>query len=399
MIDVLRRHFNSKQIKMTESIYTKPKVCKSDKGWYVWFRYNKKLCRYKKGINRYKNLSERQLEANALCKALLRRLQNGWNPFIPDIASFQNSMTLPEALMFCLEKKKEKISPKSYSGYKGTVKFINTAIVSLQLNYISIHDVKRVHIRHIINKAKSIYNWSNKARNKNLNYLKAILSELIDWDIIENNPAHKIKDLVVEENNANITATPEEQKIIRNHLECNHFNFFIYVITIFHTGIRTWEACNIQIKNINFSTSEITLPAAITKTRKERTVPVNKHLMEHLLNIGSNHANQEYYLFGSFPYNHKHREKKGLDFTPGPNRLKRDTPNRRWKRIVKDGLGINVNLYAMKHGGADAKILAGIDLDSLRELYGHQSKLMTERYAKKVKEVYRKDIMDNSPEF
>jgi hypothetical protein len=35
-------------------------------------------------------------------------------------------------------------------------------------------------------------------------------------------------------------------------------------------------------------------------------------------------------------------------------------------------------------------------MDSLRELYGHSSKLMTEKYAKIIKEVYRKDIMDNS---
>ena len=44
------------------------------------------------------------------------------------------------------------------------------------------------------------------------------------------------------------------------------------------------------------------------------------------------------------------------------------------------------------------KILAGLELDSLRELYGHTSKLMTEKYAKVVKEVYRKNILENLPE-
>jgi hypothetical protein len=50
----------------------------------------------------------------------------------------------------------------------------------------------------------------------------------------------------------------------------------------------------------------------------------------------------------------------------------------------------------MLNYGADKKILAGMSMDSLRELYGHSSKLMTEKYAKTIKEVYRKDIMDNS---
>ena len=49
--------------------------------------------------------------------------------------------------------------------------------------------------------------------------------------------------------------------------------------------------------------------------------------------------------------------------------------------------------------GANKKILAGIELDTLRELYGHTSKLMTLRYAKIVKEVYRKQIIENSPDF
>ena len=56
-----------------------------------------------------------------------------------------------------------------------------------------------------------------------------------------------------------------------------------------------------------------------------------------------------------------------------------------------------MNMYALKHLGANRKILAGLELDSLRELYGHTSKLMTEKYAKVVKEVHRKNILENSP--
>jgi ketol-acid reductoisomerase len=65
----------------------------------------------------------------------------------------------------------------------------------------------------------------------------------------------------------------------------------------------------------------------------------------------------------------------------------------------KEGLNINVNLYSMKHLGANKKILAGMELDTLRELYGHSSKMMTLTYAKNVKEIYRNQIMENSPDF
>lgn len=54
-----------------------------------------------------------------------------------------------------------------------------------------------------------------------------------------------------------------------------------------------------------------------------------------------------------------------------------------------------MNIYALKHHRANIKKLASLEFDSLRELHGHASKLMTEKYAKVVKEVYRKNILEN----
>ena len=69
---------------MKKSIYSKPKVCKSPKGWYVFFRYDGHLKRYKFGINHIKDLVEREKEANALCRAIDIKLKQGWNPLIPE---------------------------------------------------------------------------------------------------------------------------------------------------------------------------------------------------------------------------------------------------------------------------------------------------------------------------
>ena len=119
--------------------------------------------------------------------------------------------------------------------------------------------------------------------------------------------------------------------------------------------------------------------------------------------IGMDKMPKDYYLFGSLKSQGKGRKSKENkllpDFLPSKFPTIRRTASMRWKKIVKEELGIKMNLYAMKHYGADKKILAGMSMDSLRELYGHSSYLMTEKYAKIIKEVYRKDIMENSPEF
>jgi integrase len=119
--------------------------------------------------------------------------------------------------------------------------------------------------------------------------------------------------------------------------------------------------------------------------------------MEYYKKMNFQNLPKDYYLFGSNREPGKGNIGKHKDFIVAPTKLKRDTATKRWERIVKKGLGIQMNMYAMKHLGANRKILAGLELDSLRELYGHTSKLMTEKYAKVVKEVHRKNILENSP--
>lgn len=376
--------------------YSIPKITKS-KYWYVHFRYNGKQFRYKYGLNLIEDPKEKEKEANLLRDALHLKLKGGWNPQIPDIVATQSDLSFISALDFAIEKKTPNIGSKTLSGYNGTIKFIKDATKKVGLEHLQIVDCKRVHIKLIIEKAKEERDWTNNAYNKHLNHLKAILSELIQWDIIETNPAHKINNLTVSESDANTPACVEDIEKIKQELESNHYNFWVFCLTIFHTGIRPEEILKITLEMVDLPNSEIVLPAGITKTNKKRIVPINQHLMEYYLKMNFQNLPKDYFLFGSNREPGKGNIGKHNDFIAAPTKLKRDTATKRWERIVKKGLGIQMNMYAMKHLGANRKILAGLELDSLRELYGHTSKLMTEKYAKVVKEVHRKNILENSP--
>lgn len=388
---------------MIKSNFTKPKVVKYDdlnKSWFVYFRYNGKKIHFKKGINYIKNYNKRLSEANDLRDALYDKLKKGWNPLIPDEFDTSSEMNLIEALDFALEKKKDTLAPKTYLGYRGSIEFVKTAIVALNLSYIPVADTKRVHVKTILEKIKLQRKASNNSYNKYLDHFRAVLSELIQWDIIPINPANNIKNLPVAESRANIPATPQQHKIIKEHLQSLHSDFYNFIVTIFHTGIRPEEILKIQLSMIDMHRFHIVLPPEITKTNKERIVPINKHLFEVYKSMEFDNLPKDFYLFGSYRESGKGNVGPKLDFIPGPTKMKRDTATRRWEAIVKKGLGYkDVNMYSNKHAGANAKILAGMDLDALRELYGHTSKLMTTKYATVVKEVYRKQIMENSPDF
>jgi len=386
-------------------LYNTPKLIKPKNpslGWYVYFMYNKVPFRKRFDCNRIKDLEEREYEFNQCIKLLTAQLKSGWDPTASIVQTELSNKTLNEALTFALEKKKPNVSSKTYTGYLGTVNFVITSAKLLSLDTIKVVDLRRVHVKLIFEKLVELRGWSNKAYNKNLNYLKAILSELVQWDIIENNPAFKIAALPEDESFVNTPASMSDMKKIKEELETNHVSFYIFVITIFHTGIRPQELLNLTLGMVNLKKSEITLPATITKTRKQRIVPINNYLIEFYKGLDFGSLSKDYYLFGSFKepaVGNRGGNQTLPDFIPGPTKISRDTATRRWEKIVKTGLKIDMNLYAMKHYGADQKILSGISLDTLRELYGHKSILMTEKYAKIVKEVYRRQIIDQSPDF
>ena len=385
-----------------KSIYTIPKLVKYDdlsKPWFVFFRYSGKLFRYKYGINYITNLKKREAEANIICDALLQKLKEGWNPNIPDVVNNFSSLTFSEALDFAIEKKTPNLGSKTLCDYKSTVKFIKEALKATNMTKLLVADTKRIHIKLIIEKTKEQRKWSNKSFNKNLGYLKAILSELMQWDIIENNPAHGIKSLKVGEITAFTPATDEEVKLIKEKILAEFPSFYVYIISIFHTGIRPEELLHIKLKMIDLKKSQIILPPEITKTDIERIVPLNPFLKNYFEEMKLSDYPDEYFVFGSKREFTNRGLKKDLDFIPGPRRLNRDCASKLWRKLIIDGLKINVNMYSLKHLGANKKILAGVELDALRELYGHTSKMMTLRYAKVVKEVNRNQIMEKSPDF
>ncbi|RUT68704.1 hypothetical protein D0817_20300 [Flavobacterium cupreum] len=383
-----------------KSIYTIPKVVKYDdlsKSWFIYFRYDKKLFRFKYGINYINNYKKREAESNILRDALHQKLKEGWNPLLPELIIDDPKLTFIESLDFAIEKKKPNIGPKTLSGYSGTIKFMKDSSEALSLNNLLICDTKRAHIKLMMEKAAEQRKWTNNAYNKHLNHLKAILSELIQWDIIQTNPAHKINNLAVAESRANIPASDNDFFKIKTEMQNNHRNFWNFCSTIFYTGIRPEEILKITLGMVDLNNAKITLPPEITKTNRERVVPINQHLIEIFKSMNFINLPDTYYLFGSFRQKGKGNVGAKLDFIPGSTKLKRDTATKRWERIVKIGLGINMNLYAMKKHGANKMILAGVSIDALKDLFGHTSQVTTQIYITDLKEINRKNILENSP--
>jgi integrase len=242
----------------------------------------------------------------------------------------------------------------------------------------------------LTNQIKKERDWSNKAVNKNVGYFAGILKILKDWEIIPHNPAHDIAKLPEAESEKYTPYTSKDKKDIKDALLPDHFRFYVLFMIVYHTGIRPKEVLALKVSDINLTNNEIKIVPDLkegnSKTKSIRHVPINPHLKELLLQLGLDQYHGNNYVFGS-PYsngqNHLtgHKRQLGMShpdyFKPSPNRIPRNNITRLWKELIWEGARVHKYLYAAKHTGGDDKILAGVDLDALRDLYGHSSKQMT----------------------
>lgn len=378
---------------------TRPVVCliDADKSIYEVFfivydhagkRYRK---RFKQGINSLP-INEREIQAKATADVLWEALQRGWNPLIEKYPNFNKTaevlkLNFGDALDYALKLKIPHLSKYSVPDYRGTVRFMKKAAQRDGLLTKNIDQFERRDIRMIIATAKEQNSWSNNARNKYLTLFKSLLSVLDDQEMIKFNPAYKIKNEPTNEGLGYKRLVDDQKEQIATQLIRSVPCYFEYLMFIYQAGIRRTELLQVRISDINLRDRCITIRGGVAKANRARRIPITDDMMDILMRREVNLLPHHWYLFSN------------KDFAPGEMPYHPNTPTSWWRKLVIDGMGIDCKMYSLKHKGADDKIIAGLDIDVLRTLYGHRSRQMTEIYAKEVKNKYAQQIIEHAPAF
>jgi len=379
--------------------YTQPKLSQAERGWYIHFRYDGKQYRFTESINKIKDLKERAYEYEKLRIVILERLKSGWNPSINIILEQQSSYNLIEGIDLALKKKQSLVNFRSYQEYRGSIRKIKVCILDLKIDHLKINELEKLHVRAILNKAADKYSLTANSYNTLINHFKSVLSTLIDDDIISINPVIGLKKRKHIKAEAHVPASFLNIEKIKKELKENYSNFYVFAMSIFHTGIRPEELLRVRLSMVDLELFEIRLTNDITKNGKPRTVPINNYLLPFFVAMNFSDLPKDYFLFGSDKEKFKHNKNANRDYIPAPSKIRREYASILWREVVKDKLGINMTLYALKKHGANAKILAGVSIGALKDLFGHSSELTTAIYITKLKEINRKEILDKSPDF
>jgi integrase len=135
------------------------------------------------------------------------------------------------------------------------------------------------------------------------------------------------------------------------------------VLLSLNTGLRRGELFDLAWRNIDFKTRVLTVVGTSAKSGRTRHIPLNDESHETLRGWKAQADATDGLVFPS---------ESGEPF---------DNVNKSWAGVLREAKITNFRWHDMRHHFASRLAMAGVDLNTIRELLGHSELTMTLRYA------------------
>jgi|Deesub1362B_J571_1020462.scaffolds.fasta_scaffold02189_11 excisionase family DNA binding protein len=306
--------------------------------WYMDFYYQGKRIRK---VCKYALTKEQALEALRMEIVNLHKKQLGLEE--------RKRITFKEFSKLYMENY-SKPNKKSWRGDYYTLRHFVKNFGSYYLDEITPLEIEEF-------RAKRLKKVKKSTTNRDLALLKRMFNLAIEWGYCEKNPVKKVKLFPERENlKERILTEEEELRLLANSAE--HLRPIL--ITALNTGMRLGEILNLKWEDVNFKERIIVLRE--TKSKKQRIIPINEILSEELLRLKLRNGKSSYVFIN--PENGK--------------------PLRSVKRAFKGAVrraGIEaLRFHDLRHTFATRLVQKGVDVETVKELLGHHSIRITQRY-------------------
>ena len=190
--------------------------------------------------------------------------------------------------------------------------------------------------------------------NRELACLKCMFRLAIDWEYAKENPVKKIK--FEKENNSRTRFLEKEE--LKKLLDCCHPLLKAIVLVAVNTGMRKEEIRTLKWRDVDFQRGFVTLYR--TKNGEIRNVPLNRTAKEMLMAIPK-HVNSPFIFCNSDGNLYNFRAS--------------------FITALKNAGIKDFRFHDLRHTAASYLAMAGIDLNTIRDILGHKSLGMVLRYA------------------
>jgi len=212
--------------------------------------------------------------------------------------------------------------------------------------------------------------------------LKALFNKAIEWDFLKkNNPAKNIKIPKFDNKRTRFLSEKEACKLLKECKKRTTSKNYLYqmVLLALSTGMRAREIFNLKWQDVDFKNKVIWIRDA--KSGDSRVTFLSDKVEKELLSLCSK------------------KERNGYIFKKGNNEPFHEVP-KIFYRIVNQ-LGFNKNIedrrekvvfHTLRHTFCSWLAIEGVPLHVIKELAGHKTLQMTERYAHLMPDIKRKAI-------
>lgn len=324
-----------------------------------------------KGMNRYKTLEERREATQILIDEELYQLRVvGYNPITksnngPEI-DFEPEISPETTICEAVEMARKKITGEksTLTDLKTSAKYFNKSCRQLRYHILRISDIKRRHIYNILENQQNQNNYTNERYNKIRAYMHMIFKQLVKCDAIEYNLISDI-DKKKETKKIPVTFTDDEVVKIKEYLKANNYGFYRYLEIFFHSGSRSTEMFSVKRRDVDIENQRFKVLVKKGKYNEEQWRGINKNALKFWVEL-YNAAGTNDYIFS---YN----------FCPGPTKIAARQVSNKWRKYVKNRLGITKSFYKLKSLHT-TRVISMYDRDLAAGINGHKSTKMNDKH-------------------
>lgn len=258
---------------------------------------------------------------------------------------------------------------------------------------IPVEEITQLDIEKWRTAAKINYNLTNATLNKKTTCLKAILNFALDNGLITFNPISKLKKLkefdsktktryLTEDERSRLMATLDEMDLhfrkarerTRQHAKgaalpsmdgWEFANYFKPIIILsLNTGIRRNALLSLRWEDVDLEHGNITLRADTAKSKKSAIIPLNNT---------AHQALKQWYA--------QRLDNNPLVFPSSKTGVQMKDCDKLFEKLKAKANITNFTWHDMRHDFASRLVMAGVDLNTVRELMTHSDIKMTLRYA------------------
>lgn len=342
--------------------------------WYISYRfYDPSFPRPKqkilKGMNAVKSLKEKQEVTRQILAIELDLLTNRcYNPFTGDFKDDTDLSDLNPGTPFIRALRAAtallEVSDTTLRDIRSVLKYVSKAAEKLRMDRTPVGEITRKDIREILDcvgKSKRAA-WTANNYNYYRAHLGMLFKALIKEEVIENNPALKLDKKKVEKKLRTVL-TIDQRALIDQHLAATYPAFRRWVHIFFHSGCRITELQRVKLEDVDMERQRFKVlvkkrnrPTWVWKVIKDVALP---YWQEAVKGCG-----KDDYVFS-------------LSFEPGSRYIDSSVVTKTWNRHVKKRLGINVDLYSLKHLHTTEVLDIRDNAERLKEIAEHNAHLST----------------------